>query len=73
VTFTLRPGDLASFDTGRAAWVAQPGQYTVKIGASAGAAGAEAAFQLPHELVVERVHHALVPRGTIQERSSAGR
>ncbi len=34
LTFTLTPRDLASFDEASSSWVAEPGTYTVKIGAS---------------------------------------
>ncbi len=34
LTFTLTPRDLASFDVASSSWVAEPGTYTVKVGAS---------------------------------------
>ena len=34
LTFTLTPRDLASFDESSSSWVAEPGTYTVKVGAS---------------------------------------
>src|SRR5690606_11883084 len=34
ITFTLDARALSSFDTGKTAWVAEAGKYTVKVGAS---------------------------------------
>jgi beta-glucosidase len=73
VAFTLSARDLASFDTDRAAWVAEAGTYRVRVGGSAAAAKLEAAFRLPRELIVERLHHVLVPQGPIHERTSRGK
>jgi beta-glucosidase len=69
VTLTLTDRDLASFDTARAAWIAERGAYTVRIGAAAGATELEAPFHLARELVVERVHNALAPQVPIDERT----
>ncbi len=73
VTFTLTDADLASFHTDRAAWIAEAGTYTVKIGASALAVRRQATFDLPRELIVEQVHNVLVPQVPIDERTSQGR
>ena len=73
VAFTLGGRDLTSFDTARAAWVAEPGTYRVRIGTSAAATKLEATFDLGRELVVERVHNVLTPQVPIRERTSRGR
>ncbi len=73
VTFTLAGADLASFHTDRAAWIAEAGTYTVKIGASALAIRQQAAFDLPQELIVEHTHNVLVPQVPIDERTIRGR
>jgi len=69
VRFTLTGRDLASFDPDRAAWVAEAGTYTVKTGGFATATSKQATFDLPREAIVERAHHALVPRAPILERT----
>ena len=73
VTFTLSGRDLASFDTDRAAWIAEPGTYTVKIGASARAIRQQAVFDLPQELNVEQAQYVLVPQVPINERTNPGK
>ncbi len=73
VTFTMAGTDLVSFDTERAAWIAEAGTYTVKIGASALAIRQQAAFDLPQELIVEQAHNVLVPQVPIDERTIRGR
>ena len=73
VTFTLTGSDLASFDTERAAWIAEAGTYTVKIGSSALAIRQQAAFVLPQEVIVQQVQNVLVPHVPIEERTSRGR
>lgn len=59
LSFTLQPGDLASFDQPRSAWVAEPGTYTLKIGASSLDIRATKAFTLNQEIVVEKVNPVL--------------
>jgi len=73
VTFTLTGADLASFHTDRAAWIAEAGTYTVKIGASALAITQQATLDLPQELIVEQLHNVLVPQVPINERTSRAR
>jgi beta-glucosidase len=67
VAFTLTGRDLTSFDTDRAAWIAEAGSYTVKIGASALDIRQTATFDVPQELVVEQAHNVLVPQVPINE------
>ncbi len=69
VSFTLGGRDLASFDTGRAAWIAEAGMYAVEIGTSATTIEQRATFDLPRELIVEQAHNVLVPRVPIPERT----
>jgi len=73
VSFTLGGRDLASFDTDRAAWVAEPGMYEVKIAASATDTRLESSFELTQEMVVEQAHHVLPPQVPIHERTRPAR
>ena len=59
LTFELDARALASFDEGRTAWVAEPGTYTVKIGASSRDVKLSSKFSVAKELVVEKVNKAL--------------
>ncbi|MES2064788.1 MAG: glycoside hydrolase family 3 C-terminal domain-containing protein [Bacteroidota bacterium] len=67
ITFTLTAKDLASFNTGRSAWVADAGQYHVKIGASSQAIKLSKPFTLAKEIVVEKVNQVLTPQVAINE------
>jgi beta-glucosidase len=69
LTFTLTGADLASYDTPRAAWVAEAGTYTVKVGASSLDIRQQATFDPPKELVVEQAHNVLMPQVQIHERT----
>jgi beta-glucosidase len=67
LTFVLTAADLASFDTPSSSWVAEGGQYTVKIGASSADIRLSAGFTLPADLVVEKDHKVLAPQVQIDE------
>jgi beta-glucosidase len=67
LTFTLDASDLASFDTNASAWVAEAGKYAVRIGSSSVDIRQTAAFSVPKEIVVEKVHKVLVPETAITE------
>jgi beta-glucosidase len=67
LSFTLTVNDLESFDTGRSAWVAEGGDYTVKIGASSEDIKKTAKFSLPKTLVLAKVHDVLKPQVEINE------
>ena len=67
LTFTLSGIDLASFDTGTSDWVAEKGNYSVKIGASSKDIRQTAVFSLGSDLRVKKVSSALHPPTTINE------
>ncbi len=67
LSFTLQAADLASFYTGKAAWIADAGKYTVKAGASSDDIRLSADFNVPSDIVVEKVHNLLLPQQPIDE------
>ncbi len=67
IKFTLTAADLASFYTDKEAWIADAGRYTVKAGASSTDIRLKSSFNLPNEIVVEKVNKALTPKAQINE------
>ncbi|HEY4325016.1 MAG TPA: glycoside hydrolase family 3 C-terminal domain-containing protein [Mucilaginibacter sp.] len=67
ITFTIQPKDLSSFDTARSSWVAESGEYTLKIGASSEDIKLSQVFTLPKELVTEKDSKAMAPSVQIDE------
>jgi beta-glucosidase len=67
VSFTINGADLASFDTGRSAWIADAGKYSLKIGASSEDIKLAADFGVAKEIVTQRVNKALQPQVSINE------
>jgi beta-glucosidase len=67
VSFTINAADLASFDTGRSAWVADAGKYTIKIGASSEDIKQAADFTVAKEIVTQTVNKVLLPQVSINE------
>lgn len=67
ITITLNTKDLASFNTEQSAWIADAGNYMVKIGASVEDVKLTKTFTLAKEIVVEKVNKALVPQVQINE------
>lgn len=67
VTFNITSEDLASFITKRASWVAEPGNYQVKVGASSEDIKLTEGFKLPKEVVVEKDRNLLTPQVPIKE------
>ncbi|HTK20639.1 MAG TPA: glycoside hydrolase family 3 C-terminal domain-containing protein [Mucilaginibacter sp.] len=70
LTFTLDKKSLASFNTAQSAWVADAGEYKVKIGASSENIKLEKPFNLAKSITVEKVHKALAPQVSIDELKS---
>ncbi len=73
LTFTLNAKDLASFNTGKTAWIADAGKYVVKIGASSEDIRLSKPFTLAKTLVVEKDHKALAPQVAIDELKNSNR
>lgn len=59
LTFVLTAKDLASFATENAAWMVEPGDYEVKIGASSTDIRLRKAFTVANEILVEKVKGVL--------------
>jgi beta-glucosidase len=67
ITLTLNVSDLASFDTNITSWVAEAGQYAVKVGPSSLNIKQTATFVLAKDIVVEKDHKVLAPQVPINE------
>ena len=67
ITFSVEAADLASFDNARSSWVAEDGKYILKIGSSSEDIKLSAIFSLSKEIIVEKVHKALMPEVQINE------
>jgi beta-glucosidase len=67
VSFSLTPGDLASFDSARSSWVVEPGSYTVKIGASSSNIKSSASMNVADEIVVLKSQKLLAPTAALKE------
>lgn len=67
IRFVLSPSDLASFYPDQSAWIAEKGNYEVKIASSSDDIRERSEFVLPKDIVVERVHKILPPQVHINE------
>lgn len=67
LTFTINSKDLASFNTATTAWIADGGNYKVKIGASSEDIKLTNSFTVSKDIIVEKVNKALVPQVLIRE------
>lgn len=67
LSFVLQPKHLASFNTAASAWIADAGEYTVKIGASSHNILQTGKFTLRKALVVEQCHKVMGPQTVINE------
>jgi beta-glucosidase len=69
LNFTLKARDLASFDEITSSWIAEAGNYEVKVGNSSANIEQKTSFNLKKELVVEKVSNALAPQQGIKKLS----
>jgi beta-glucosidase len=69
LSFELDARSLASFWSGVSAWVAEKGDYEVRIGASSKDIRLKDSFNLPEDIVVEKVHDVLYPNFMLKELS----
>lgn len=65
--FEIQAKDLASFDTPSTSWVAEAGNYAVKIGASSENILQKTTFSISKKIVVEKCNKVLVPQVAINE------
>lgn len=73
LSFELDERALASFWSGIDAWVADKGDYEVRIGASSKDIRLKASFTLPENIIVEKVHDVLYPNFILKEISRFGK
>ena len=67
LSFKLDEKLLASFWSGISAWVADKGNYEVRIGASSKDIRLKTKFNLPKDIIVEKVHDVLYPNFMLRE------
>lgn len=67
ITFTITAEQLASFNTDASAWIADAGNYGVKISSSSLNVKQMSVFSLAKDIVVEKVNKVLTPQVTISE------
>jgi beta-glucosidase len=66
-SFTLTGSDLASFDSSNSTWVADKGDYSVKIGASSKDIRLSGKFSVGSNMKIKKVSSALPPQTSITE------
>lgn len=67
LSFELDARSLSSFRSGISAWVADKGDYDVRIGASSKDIRLKASFNLVNDIVVEKVNDVLYPNFAMEE------
>jgi beta-glucosidase len=67
LSFELTAKDIASFDTASTSWIAEAGNYVLKIGSSSEKILQTGSFTVPKELLVEKCNKVLVPQVAINE------
>ncbi len=67
LSFTVEPKDFASFDEATSSWVAEAGNYTLKVGASSLNIKQTANFKITKELNAGKVSKALAPSREINK------
>lgn len=67
ITFTISAADLASFHTASTAWIAEAGNYIVKIGASSIDTRQTAGFILAKDIVTEKCTKVMMPQIPFEE------
>ena len=67
ISFTLSPKDLASFDPASSSWIADPGAYTIKVGASSSQIKSSASVNVAKQIVVQKSQKLLAPTVSLRE------
>jgi beta-glucosidase len=66
LSFTLNPGDLASFDSSVSSWIAESGTYKIHIGASSEDFRQSGSFVLEENRIIKKVNKSLEPKQQIE-------
>ncbi|MDX8341159.1 glycoside hydrolase family 3 C-terminal domain-containing protein [Draconibacterium sp. IB214405] len=67
ISFKIDAEKLASFYSNKSSWIADEGEYTVKIGASCEEIKLSQKFNLKDDILIEKVSKALAPKETFNE------
>ena len=67
IMLTLHAADLASFYTDKSEWIADAGEYKVRIGTSSRDIAKTVSFKLAADVVTEKTHKSLTPQAPIDE------
>lgn len=67
ITFTINARDLSSFDEKTSSWIAEPGDYQLKVGNSSSNMAKTGTFSLRNELTAEKATKALTPQQAIKK------
>lgn len=67
LTFTIDPQSLASFNEETSSWIAESGNYEVRLGASSTDIRLKSAFTLSREITVKKESDSLAPKDKIEE------
>ncbi|RZK40941.1 MAG: beta-glucosidase [Pedobacter sp.] len=67
LVFKIDRASLASFNTEQNAWIADKGNYIVKIGSAANQIKQSGSFDVKKNYIVEKVNKVLVPKSVINE------
>lgn len=67
LNFNISATDLASFYTDKASWIADAGDYIIKIGASSINIKQQIGYKLQNDIVVQKVNSVMKPKGTLIE------
>lgn len=65
--FEITAKDITSYDTPISSWVAEAGDYSIKVGASSENILQKKSFTLNKQIIVEQCHKVLVPQVAITE------
>jgi beta-glucosidase len=69
ISLVLDAKTIASFWSGKSAWIADKGRYAVKIGASSKDIRLKTSFTVPEDIEVEKVHDVMFPNFYFEELS----
>jgi beta-glucosidase len=69
ISLVLDAKTIASFWSGKSAWIADKGRYVVKVGASSKDIRLKTSFTVPEDIEVEKVHDVMFPNFYFEELS----